>query len=427
VLTETYGEKQMVTAATINQFRAGNPLDIIENAAELPGQSLQSFTSTKIVWGKKSGNLWAQDRIEVEGQNLSYNPITGVASGTVTSIKIIPAALIIIGGVPQPNPLEIVGLSQDVSPIVQAVLNGDYSALTAILSAQPFVYNGSSGDDTVTFGATHDRIHMGAGDDVAHGGGGNDLLEGWSGDDILYGDAGHDLFYGNTGNDRLYGGDGDDTIYAAEDDDYLVGGVGKDTMYGGTGNDRYYVDNSADIVIEKSNEGTADRVLTSANYSLKSGVGVEILSTTNAAGTTALKLAGNSYANTVVGNAGANFINGGAGADTLTGLGGKDTFMFNTALGSPNVDTITDFNVADDTIRLENGIFTAISGTGALTAAQFVKNTTGLAQDSSDRIIYETDTGKLFYDANGSASGGRLLFATLDKNLALTAGDFFIV
>ncbi|SFU22524.1 hypothetical protein SAMN05518861_13641 [Mesorhizobium sp. YR577] len=71
------------------------------------------------------------------------------------------------------------------------------------------------------------------------------------------------------------------------------------------------------------------------------------------------------------------------------------------------------------TIRSGWRIFTVISGTGTLTAAQFVKNTTGLAQDSSDRIIYETDTGKLFYDANGSASGGRVLFATLDKNLAL--------
>jgi len=294
------------------------------------------------------------------------------------------------------------------------------------------VINGRQGADRMTGGAGDDSFFVdNAGDKVFEAIGG--------GTDRIYTSVTHQLQAGaeieslSTTNQaattalNLVGNNFNQTIVGNAGANVINGLGGVDTMRGLGGNDRYYVDNSADIVIEKSNEGTADRVLTSANYSLKSGVGVEILSTTNAAGTTALKLAGNSYANTIVGNAGNNFINGGAGADTLTGLAGKDTFMFNTALGSPNVDTITDFNVADDTIRLENGIFTAISGTGTLTAAQFVKNATGLAEDANDRIIYETDTGKLFYDANGSASGGRLLFATLDKNLALTAGDFFIV
>jgi hypothetical protein len=49
---------------------------------------------------------------------------------------------------------------------------------------------------------------------------------------------------------------------------------------------------------------------------------------TNAAGTTALKLAGNSLANTLVGNAGNNLLNGSTGAETLTGLGGNDIVLF---------------------------------------------------------------------------------------------------
>ncbi len=40
-----------------------------------------------------------------------------------------------------------------------------------------------------------------------------------------------------------------------------------------------------------------------------------------------------------------------------------------------------------------------------LSLAQFAANASGTAQDSSDRIIYETDTGKLFYDSNGSTAG----------------------
>jgi serralysin len=92
-----------------------------------------------------------------------------------------------------------------------------------------------------------------------------------------------------------------------------------------------------------------------------------------------------------------------------------------------NVDKIQGFNVIDDTIRLENAIFTEIAGTRTLTSAQFHKSTAGVAHDGSDRIIYETDTGKLFYDSNGNAAGGSVYFATISKNLALTAADFFIV
>ena len=72
-------------------------------------------------------------------------------------------------------------------------------------------------------------------------------------------------------------------------------------------------------------------------------------------------------------------------------------FIFDTALSAAtNVDQMMDFNVADDTIVLENAIFATIVGTGILTAAQFVANASGTAQDADDRIVYETDTGNLF-------------------------------
>jgi Ca2+-binding RTX toxin-like protein len=56
-----------------------------------------------------------------------------------------------------------------------------------------------------------------------------------------------------------------------------------------------------------------------------------------------------------------------------------------------------------------------------------VKNTTGLAADANDRIIYETDTGRLFYDSNGNAAGGSVHFATLAPNVALSNVDFQVI
>lgn len=111
----------------------------------------------------------------------------------------------------------------------------------------------------------------------------------------------------------------------------------------------------------------------------------------------------------------------------MTGGGGADTFAFTTSLVAGNVDTITDFSAAHDRIRLSSAIFTAIVGTGTLSAAQFTANASGTAQDADDRIIYETDTGKLFYDSNGSTAGGVTQFAILAPGLALTNTNFTVV
>ena len=46
---------------------------------------------------------------------------------------------------------------------------------------------------------------------------------------------------------------------------------------------------------------------------------------------------------------------------------------------------------------------------------------------AADRIVYETDTGKLFYDSNGNAAGGAVQFGLLTSGLALTNADFFVI
>jgi Ca2+-binding RTX toxin-like protein len=46
------------------------------------------------------------------------------------------------------------------------------------------------------------------------------------------------------------------------------------------------------------------------------------------------------------------------------------------------------------------------------------------AADADDRIIYDSATGKLFYDADGNAAGAQVLFAQVTAGTALTDVDF---
>lgn len=66
---------------------------------------------------------------------------------------------------------------------------------------------------------------------------------------------------------------------------------------------------------------------------------------------------------------------------------------------------------------------------GTLSAASYKDlSDPGARVDANDRVLYNDDTGALFYDANGSAAGGRVHFATLDNEPArLTNADFVVV
>ena len=141
-------------------------------------------------------------------------------------------------------------------------------------------------------------------------------------------------------------------------------------------------------------------------------------------------VSGGGGADTLYGDAGDDLLRGGTGKDILYGGSGKDAFRFDTTPDSTtNVDRIMDFSVADDTIQLENALFTRFgkTATGPMPSASFKANTTGVASDANDYIVYEIDTGKLFYDTNGNAAGGATQIALLGVNLSLTAADFVLV
>ena len=140
---------------------------------------------------------------------------------------------------------------------------------------------------------------------------------------------------------------------------------------------------------------------------------------------------------TVFGQAGEDKIHGGSGNDLLFGAAGKDEFYFDTALNSSsNVDVIKDFDATNtDKIALDDAIFAALgsSGTRNLLVANFASNAGGNALDANDFILFDSATGNLFYDADGSGAGAKVLFAQLDLSglVGGTAGvdvtDFFII
>ncbi|MEO7222663.1 MAG: calcium-binding protein, partial [Devosia sp.] len=94
-----------------------------------------------------------------------------------------------------------------------------------------------------------------------------------------------------------------------------------------------------------------------------------------------------------------------------------------------NVDQIAGFVHDSDIIQLDDGVFKKI-GT-ALNAGEFHKGAGAVAgHDANDRIVYDINTGNLYFDIDGNKAGGKaaIHFATLlDKPATFDAGDFAIV
>ena len=134
---------------------------------------------------------------------------------------------------------------------------------------------------------------------------------------------------------------------------------------------------------------------------------------------------GGGGADTLIGASGGDKLNGGLGLDTLTGGAGADRFIFNTALSAANRDAITDYNVADDTLQLENVVFPGLGGAGVLTPGRF--HIGAAAHDVSDRIVYNAVSGALYFDVDGMGGAAQIQFAALSAGLALTATDFVVI
>ncbi|MDR6756026.1 Ca2+-binding RTX toxin-like protein [Mycoplana sp. BE70] len=338
---------------------------------------------------------------------------------------------------------------------------------------------GNSGSNVLSGNAGNDVLKGGAGRDTMRGGSGNDTyyvdstgdvvdesLSGSNGSDTIRssisfslanakvvkgavehltltgtanisatGNSLHNTITGNSGANLLTGNAGNDT---------LNGGLGRDTMRGGSGSDTYHVDNAGDIVDEslRGSNGT-DTVRSSISFSLAQSATVKgsvenlvLVGSKNLSGT------GNSLNNTITGNAGSNQLSGGAGndvisggagddvlsgghgKDTLTGGAGADIFVFDTAPGGVNVDTITDFNILEDRFHLASRFFDLGQAGDKLTFDQFRLGVAAI--DADDRIIYDLASGLLSYDKDGVGGEDGVVFARLTNQAAIGHDHFWI-
>ncbi|MFM9109437.1 MAG: hypothetical protein ACKOPN_02335, partial [Prochlorococcaceae cyanobacterium] len=77
-----------------------------------------------------------------------------------------------------------------------------------------------------------------------------------------------------------------------------------------------------------------------------------------------------------------------------------------------------------DSIQLENSIFSALPTTGTLAATAFRLGAS--ATTTAHRILYDTTTGSLLYDPDGTGVAAATPFAFLNTGLALTSSRFSI-
>ncbi|MFC7477239.1 calcium-binding protein [Dankookia sp. GCM10030260] len=361
------------------------------------------------------------------------------------------------------------GLTFDVRDLVAGTQRGDQFDVVSL---------GTAGDDRFDESGSRDAYYINAGM-------GNDSITGGRGDDFLVGGAGDDRLKGGRGDDSLLGGAGDDVAVfrpMRDGTDTTDLGAGDDTVLvkhghidqvrltftsaevgNGSANDagtlanqdgglavRLQAEDGADglagPVSRFDDEGITFTAAQGGSFDVRDlvagtqrGDRFEVVQLGTSAGDT-IDLGGQhrpAYVNAgmgddavtggagrdfLVGGAGGDSLDGGAGQDSLLGGGGADTFVFGAHESTP--DSILDFVAGEDTILLDSTVFTGLA-TGALDAGAFALLSDAEAAD--DRILYDADSGGLFFDADGGGRDDLVNFAVLTTRPAgLAASDFVI-
>lgn len=307
----------------------------------------------------------------------------------------------------------------------------------------------TGGNDTVvsgvswTLGAAFENLTL-TGGAVTTGNGNNganrivgsdasNSLIGRAGDDTLIGNGGNDVFVMSTGGKATYGQDsidggaGTDTVdFRAHGRGPVVVDLANATMSGGGSATVFDVENVF-------GGGFDDQLTGDAEANLLSGEGGNDT------------LTGGEGNDTLRGGAGDDWLQGGfdfatsgnaTGNDVLTGGAGRDSFVFrdnpNPFISSPEAtaDRITDFVSCVDTLVFDDNVFPGLGQPGRFEPHDerfFAAGGASAGQDNSDRIIYDTSTGRLYYDSDGSGQADAQIIATLQGAPNVTASDIAVI
>lgn len=382
---------------------------------------------------------------------------------------------VIIEGLRQGDDWVMSNVTYTLPANTESLLLGDANPINGYGNALDNTLSGNSGANVLTGYAGKDYLDGNLGKDTLIGGLGNDIYSVDNiGDKIIenlnqgYDSVSSNVSYvlpahveqlqlngktaingtGNAIDNILSGNEGNNKLNGEAGNDYLFADAGIDTLIGGLGDDSYDVSKPGSTIIELSNQGT-DTVWSTLSYTLPAHVeqlGLYGTSVINGTGNNLNnKINGNETINVLQGKAGNDFLkgfggadviqadagndtlDGGNGKDILTGGTGKDVFQLTT---QESVDTIADFLIQDDTLQLENSVFTRLTATGQLTTSMF-RSGAGVttAADTNDYVIYNNTSGKLYYDAdaNGASVPVQIALIGTTTHAALNVADFVVI
>jgi RTX calcium-binding nonapeptide repeat (4 copies) len=304
------------------------------------------------------------------------------------------------------------------------------------------------------------------------GGNGNDILTGSVLADSIVGGSGLDTIDGGAGVDTLTGGSGVDTFNIT-----TAGGIDVITDLGLGGNDVVTVAAGAQVaatVVDNwvasgsANNGAAALTVNNAiDVTLTAATGSSGWIVSAAGNSAGSNLVGSVNNDTITGSNGDDFIAGGNGVDVINlGVDASiDIVSLETIIATTNRDTINNFvgGFGGDVVLVDAATYSAY---GALnienlasvnTLSSFANATATLAggangsnginwivADTQANILasdlslkfalttaslkaafaYATDTGRLYYDADGNFSSGAVLVGTVTGAPTLTADNF---
>jgi Ca2+-binding RTX toxin-like protein len=190
-------------------------------------------------------------------------------------------------------------------------------------------------------------------------------IEGNSANRQYAGTSARDQFKGGSGDEFFYGLGGADTLDGRGGNDTIIGAAGNDTLRGGSGKDN------------------------------------------------------------VSGGSGNDTLIGGKGVDKLSGGAGVDRFEFDAR--SHAGDVISSFSTADF-IVLEGSVFGLGAFEGRLAKSRLDIGLDSVSDKASELLIFRTTDDTLWFDSNGSSTGGaRFMIANLSNDFELMHTDILII